>query len=143
MMVAGSEAVEAWTNFADAVVAIKREFNRYLKKYDLSLIEFRIMSKLETDGPSSMARLADDLLITKAGTTLLTDRLEERGLIRRKRMREDRRLIFVELTPAGRRKVASARGVHDRFIVRKLSNLTAEEMERLVELVRKLTDEHS
>ena len=48
-----------------------------------------------------MGRLAEALACDASNVTGLVDRLESRGLVRRKPTAEDRRVKVLELTPAG------------------------------------------
>jgi len=50
-----------------------------------------------------MGRLAEALACDASNVTGLVDRLEQRGLVRRRSSGEDRRVKVLELTPAGAR----------------------------------------
>lgn len=132
--------LEAWLMFADAVSKLKRQFSQDLKRYDISLMEFRILSRLDEKGPSQMARLADELLVTKAGITLLIDKLEGRGLAARTRKKGDRRVIFTEITAEGRRKYENARKAYTALIEEAMGRLSQQELTSLMAIVTKLGD---
>ncbi len=107
-MIVGNDRVAVWLQFADVVRLIRRELGKSMKEYDVSLTEFRILSALDKKGPMTMARIADELLITRAGTTLLTDSLEKKRLVNRVRLEGDRRLVHIRLTRKGRAVAAAA-----------------------------------
>jgi DNA-binding MarR family transcriptional regulator len=60
------------------------------------------MWRLEESGELAMSRLADFLDVSLSNATGLVDRMEERGLVERTRVSDDRRVVLVGLTPAGR-----------------------------------------
>jgi DNA-binding MarR family transcriptional regulator len=62
--------------------------------------ELEALEHLEEDGPLTQRELAERLFLTSGGTTLLVDRLERRGLVRRRPHPDDRRAVLVELGPA-------------------------------------------
>ncbi len=67
----------------------------------LSLFHLHVLSLLEADGPLSMTRLAEALDVSVASVTGIVDRMEQRGLVERRRGHDDRRVILVHRTAAG------------------------------------------
>jgi DNA-binding MarR family transcriptional regulator len=63
-----------------------------------------------------MNELAGRILASKSGLTRVIDRMEETGLVERRRPPEDRRAIEVVMTPKGEQALQSARLVHRRGI---------------------------
>jgi predicted ArsR family transcriptional regulator len=55
------------------------------------------LEHLEADGPLTPRELAGRLQLTSGGTTVLLDRLERQGWVRRRRHPGDRRSVLVEL----------------------------------------------
>jgi len=68
-----------------------------------SFSQVMVLQTLHRAGPMKMTELARFLGLSKPNATGLVDRLVRRSLVRRKRSDEDRRVIFVALTPGGRR----------------------------------------
>ena len=64
----------------------------------------RIVGARSKDGIRSRA-ISDDMFTREPDVTRLIDRLEQMRLVRRRRSPEDRRVIFVSVTAAGRRKL--------------------------------------
>jgi DNA-binding MarR family transcriptional regulator len=61
-------------------------------------------------GPRPARDLAEAAHLTRAATTALIDRLEERGLVRRTPDTEDRRQVLVSMTPKAQRATATYYG---------------------------------
>ncbi|AZY49763.1 MarR family winged helix-turn-helix transcriptional regulator [Bordetella avium] len=53
-------------------------------------------------GPSTATAISREIHVSPSTVVGILDRLEDKGLIRRERGREDRRIVFVTATPAGR-----------------------------------------
>lgn len=67
----------------------------------------------------SLGKIANDLSLSQATVTSLVDRLESRGLVTRRRSKEDKRRIHVELTQKGRDVLDRAPNLlQDDFVVR-------------------------
>jgi DNA-binding MarR family transcriptional regulator len=75
-------------------------FRQWLK-VSLSLVHLHVLTVLESDGPLSMSHLAEALDVSVASATGIIDRMEQRGLVERRRERDDRRVVLVHPTDAG------------------------------------------
>ena len=64
-------------------------------------VEFTILQLLRHNRRATQKQLARALAITAPGMTVLLDRLESRGLIRRERNEHDKRSVFVTLDETG------------------------------------------
>jgi DNA-binding Lrp family transcriptional regulator len=65
----------------------------------VGLTDIDALEYLERFGPLSQRELGDRLLLTSGAVTLLVDRLERLGLVRRTAHASDRRVTVVELRP--------------------------------------------
>jgi DNA-binding MarR family transcriptional regulator len=68
----------------------------------VSLIHLNVLTILEMDGPVSMSQLAGALDVSVASMTGIVDRMEQRGLVERRRDESDRRVVTVHATETGR-----------------------------------------
>ncbi|MEV0969925.1 MarR family winged helix-turn-helix transcriptional regulator [Microtetraspora glauca] len=91
-------------------------------------------------GETSPNRLAPHLGTDTAGMTRLLDRLEAKGLIRRRRHADDRRSIVVEVTEEGRALVPRLAPVFGRVSVQLLSGFSEEEVRQLAGMLRRMLD---
>jgi MarR family transcriptional regulator, organic hydroperoxide resistance regulator len=72
-------------------------------EFQLSPAQCHVLHLIAPDQTLPMGRLAEALACDASNVTGLVDRLESRGLIRRRPSPEDRRVKVIELTPAGAR----------------------------------------
>ena len=75
-----------------------------VKKYrmgHLSRHEMEAFVQLGRKGELTMGELADNLLLSVSGATVIADKLEEKGLVGRRRSLDDRRVVRVGLTGEG------------------------------------------
>jgi DNA-binding MarR family transcriptional regulator len=75
---------------------------RVAKKFKLSRTDMRCVDILGHLGPMTAGHLAEESGLSTGAVTFLLDRLEEAGMVTRRRDTEDRRRIWVELVPAAR-----------------------------------------
>jgi DNA-binding MarR family transcriptional regulator len=67
-----------------------------------SLTHLNVLTILEADDSASMSDLAEGLDVSVASMTGIVDRMEQRGLVERRRKAADRRVVLVTATDAGR-----------------------------------------
>ena len=107
--------VTAWrtiaASHAAACAALERELG---KRHGLGVSEFEVLDRLAERGERDFRaqELADAVHLSQSALSRLIDRLEVHGLVERCLCGEDRRGIYVTLTPAGRDRHAEAAPTH-------------------------------
>jgi DNA-binding MarR family transcriptional regulator len=106
---------------------------------NLTIQELRAIDYLGQFGPDMTKNLADYLLLALSSTTALVDKLEDKGIVRRQRSTEDRRVIQVGLTEAGRETFTQAARAYLNFCKGMLKRLDEDDQDDLIELFRKIS----
>jgi MarR family transcriptional regulator, 2-MHQ and catechol-resistance regulon repressor len=104
----------------------------------LTVSQFGVLEALYHLGPMCQSDIGVKLLRSGGNITLVIDNLEKRGLVRRQRDSEDRRMVFVSLTDAGQELIAYIFPQHLKSIQQEMEILTPEEQDTLGVLCRKL-----
>lgn len=102
---------------------------RYMRHWPggrLSLVHLNVLFILEADGALPMRALAEAMDVSQASATGIVDRMEQRGLVERRRDDDDRRVVKVAATDEGRRLI---------------EGLAAERRDHLAVVLAELTDE--
>jgi DNA-binding MarR family transcriptional regulator len=86
----------AATEFSDGVA----------KNLKLSRTDMRCLELVASRGPLTAGRLAEESGLTTGAVTFILDRLEEAGMVARRRDTEDRRRVWVEIVPAAQERLA-------------------------------------
>jgi MarR family 2-MHQ and catechol resistance regulon transcriptional repressor len=131
-------ALRLFVIMSRAMKAITAPMRRHLEMWDLSPTEFAVLEVLYHKGPLPLGSVAERILMTGANTTYTVSRLEERGLLRRRPSEEDQRVVFGELTDAGRALVAEAFPAHAEQIRLAMRGLTRAEKRDAADLLKKL-----
>lgn len=82
---------------------VKCASSERLVRMGISMAQLHILYTLQRSGEMPMSRLADVLHVSLSNATGLIDRMEERGFVERIRVPEDRRIVMIRVTDAGRR----------------------------------------
>jgi DNA-binding MarR family transcriptional regulator len=94
---------------------------RLAKKLKLSRTDMRCLDLIGRLGPLTAGRLAEESGLTTGAVTFILDRLEEAGMVARRRDTEDRRRVWVEIVPEAQERL------------RDLQQPVAEEMREVAE----------
>ena len=131
-------ALYAFINLERASDTVIGRLTPPLKAQGLTLGQFGVLEALLHLGPMCQHELAKKLLRSGGNVTLVVDNLEKHGWVRRVRQQDDRRMVQIQLTPAGRRLITRVFPAHARGIAEEMSRLSAGEQEALQRLCRKL-----
>jgi DNA-binding MarR family transcriptional regulator len=100
--------------------------------------EYSVLTALAATGPVSQQRLAERLHVNRTLMVAVTDALEHRGLVERRRDPADRRSYALHVTPAGAEALQRLHDEVERADRRMTEHLTEAERARLHELLRAL-----
>jgi DNA-binding MarR family transcriptional regulator len=101
-------------------------------RHALSLVHLNVLTELEAEGPLSMRRLAEAMDVSDASATGIVDRMEKRGLVERRHGVDDRRVVLVHPTDAGRQVFTSIAAHRREGLSQILAELTAVEIAGLL-----------
>ncbi len=106
--------------------------------FELKKVEFSLLMLVWANGALPPKRLARALAVTSPNLTLLLDRLQHRGLLRREQHPEDGRSQNVVLTDKGKRLALDAAAAAEAMERQLQQCLTHAEHAMLIELLGKL-----
>jgi DNA-binding MarR family transcriptional regulator len=122
-----------------AEATVRRSLASELEREGVSAAGFSLLVVLTTaEGSLQLRTLRRRLNWSKANATEVTATLEARGLVRRRRLPNDRRAVAVDLLPAGRAVVERLFPGHSSRVSRAFDALDEGEKRSLAEICRKL-----
>jgi DNA-binding MarR family transcriptional regulator len=129
----------AWPLLLRLLLAQRANLPPLAAELELSTAQCHVLHLIEPERPIPMGRLAETLACDASNVTGLVDRLESRGLVRRRPSASDRRVKVLVLTPTGARLRAL---LVDRMTAPPvaLQRLSLREQRELVRILRRLLD---
>ncbi len=121
--------------------AFVRQATGALEPLGLELFEYDVLSALRRQGkPYALPAtgLANATGLSSGAMTNRVDRLEERGFVRRRRDKNDRRGVVVSLTASGRRAIDKAIQLRLDAADESLRSISSRERKELADLLRKV-----
>lgn len=109
-----------------------------LASHDLTYVQWLPLYKLAMHEGNTVASLARDLAIDPGAMTRSLDRLEAKGLVRRERSTEDRRVVHLRLTDDGRAVARKVPAVLAEVLNGHLRGFSAEEWQLMLQFLNRM-----
>jgi len=117
---------------------IDNRLGRLFREYGLTSSQYNVLRILRGEGkPLPSLEIADRLIQVVPAITGLIDRLEKQELVVRRRDDEDRRVVFVEITPKAVTLLAKIDQPLDQLQKQLIGHLTKSELAQLSSLLEK------
>jgi DNA-binding MarR family transcriptional regulator len=97
----GTNSCEAWHLLVQFFFTQRANLPPLAAELQLSPAQCHVLHLIEPGRPIPMGQLAETLACDASNVTGLVDRLESRGLVRRRPSADDRRVKVLDLTPTG------------------------------------------
>src|SRR5215472_12058368 len=111
-----------------------------LERFGLNSTQYIVLKHLGEGAAHTAADLCRLNRYDTGAMTRILDRLEEKGLVRRERGREDRRVVFLRLAPAGRSLLPRLLAVATRIVEAHLAGFSASEIEAFKSYLHRMID---
>jgi len=104
----------------------------------LCLSDFQVLEVLLHKGPMPVNSIGRRVLLTSGSISTAVQRLEKRGMVRRKTSEIDRRVQIIDLQPTGKKFISTAFNNHSRNLGSAMKHMTPTELLNLNFLLKKL-----
>lgn len=123
-----------------AVGSLRCAGSQRLVRLGISMTHFHVLTLLRHHDAMPMGRLAEILDASMSSATGIIDRMEERGLVERTRVPDDRRVVLVRPTQTGLDLVDEVELVKSDIMAAALARLDAARLDRLIAAATDLHD---
>jgi len=120
------------------LMAAVQQADRRLEPLGLTSAQWGPLLKLQMTDGATVAELAAWANIDASAMTRMLDRLENKGLCRRVRSTQDRRVVKVEITPEGREAISGVPAALAEVMNALLTGFSQEEWLTLVSLLKRM-----
>lgn len=135
-----------WELLAEADHLFRKMVRKFVKERDKITIEgitlpgLMILHQIEREGEQRLSDLAEQLDFTSGAITALCDRLEDKGFAVRKRMKEDRRTVLLDITDRGREMLGRNDNIGRRCMEVLFEGVAAEDLVSQMQAYRRIID---
>jgi MarR family transcriptional regulator, 2-MHQ and catechol-resistance regulon repressor len=130
--------VHLWLIFMKSYRALREVDARSISVSSLGFSDFAVLEMLLHKGPLPVNTIGRKIMLTSGSITTAIDRLEKKRFVRRQACPDDRRVTFVQLTPAGRKLIEKVFKVHAAHLEKAFEPLSEPERAVLGTLLKKV-----
>ena len=126
---------------AESLVRLQKQLNAALAQHPempVTLPQLMLLHMARRNGPYRLTELAAKIEVKPSAVTVMVDRLEKRGLVRRVHDPGDRRAMLVEVTAEGEETLRMAEELRRRLLGRFMERLDPAEVRLLADLLGRL-----
>jgi DNA-binding MarR family transcriptional regulator len=127
-------------DLARTVGSLRCAGSQRLVRMGISMTHFHVLTLLRYHDAMPMGRLAEILDVSMSNATGIIDRMEDRGLVERVRVPDDRRLVLVRPTRAGLDLVDEVELVRSEIVANALGRMTPAQVDGLGRAMADLQD---
>ncbi|MGM8211227.1 MarR family winged helix-turn-helix transcriptional regulator [Virgibacillus sp. W0430] len=119
-----------------ALQSIEKQVFRDIKSHGLNLTEFAVLELLFNKGDQPIQMIGKKVLLASSSITYVVDKLEEKGLLKRKACPKDRRVTYAVLTNDGKDLMKDVFPKHEQALTEILGGLSVIEKQRMIEQLK-------
>lgn len=117
---------------------LKKEWSNQLQGINYS--QYLILKNLSRSGPQKAVQLAELTRITPGAITCATDKLVAEGYAERKGDKEDRRVVYLEITDKGKEFIESTIQEQNKVAMKFFQGLPDEDIQHLIRIYNRILD---
>lgn len=131
-------SLKLWVVMNRAQASVGDALRRQVETHGLSFTEFAVLEALLHKGALPIGEIGLRILLSSGSMTYVIDKLEKRELIRRRACAEDRRIVYAELTEAGRALIDRVFPEHAALLRALMGDLPTEEIETAARQIKEV-----
>ncbi|MCE4048493.1 MULTISPECIES: MarR family winged helix-turn-helix transcriptional regulator [Bacillaceae] len=133
-----NQSLKLFIVLSRAYRAINENVNKLIHTYGLNPTEFAVLELLYHKGDQPLQQIGGKILLASGSITYVVDKLEEKGYLKRVACPTDRRVTFASITDSGKEMIETIFPSHEQRIHDLMSELSTEEKETVIQLVKRL-----
>ncbi|KJR45997.1 Transcriptional regulator, MarR family [Desulfosporosinus sp. I2] len=94
-----NESTKVANLFQEVMILFKQSMSKVFKDSGITAIEVMVLRLLSTEKRIKITELSSKLCLPNSTVSGILDRLEKQGMVVRERSQEDRRVVYVSISP--------------------------------------------
>ena len=129
-------SLKAFVVMMKASKTLEEMVKKDIANYGMRTSDFAVLEALYHKGRQTIKQISQAVLINTGSITYVIDKLEKNELLRRSHCKDDRRVIYIEITDKGKQLMDDIFPKHQERLEEVFSDLSEEEKHHLIESVK-------
>ncbi|MBM7599615.1 MarR family 2-MHQ and catechol resistance regulon transcriptional repressor [Virgibacillus halotolerans] len=131
-------SLKAFVVLMKASKTVEDQVKKDISSYDMKTSEFTVLEALYHKGKQTVREISNAVLINIGSITYVIDKLEAKGLLERSNCKDDRRVIYIQITDQGTQLMDEIFPKHQKVIENIFANINTQEKEFLIDILKKV-----
>lgn len=131
-----NRALKAFVVLMKASKTLQEVVKKDIAYHGMKTSDFAVLEALYHKGRQTIKQISEAVLINTGSITYVIDKLEKNDLLRRTNCKEDRRVIFIEITDKGKQLMDEIFPKHQAKIEEIFSDIPEEDVRILIESLK-------
>lgn len=118
--------------------AVQERIKKDISSYGMRTSEFTILETLYHKGKQTIREISEGVLISTGSITYVIDKLEKKGLLERQHCHEDRRVVYIHITHAGKELMDEIFPKHQKVIEELFIGINDEQKKSLIDVLKQV-----
>ncbi|MEC5425528.1 MarR family transcriptional regulator [Virgibacillus sp. C22-A2] len=131
-------SLKAFVVLMKSTKSVQEKVKEDISAHGMRISDFTVLEALYHKGRQTIRQISEAVLINTGSITYVIDKLETKGLLERMNCKEDRRVVYIQITEEGKQLMDEIFPEHQQVIENIFSSITDDEKEMLVNVLKKV-----
>ncbi|HAM81902.1 MarR family winged helix-turn-helix transcriptional regulator [Ornithinibacillus bavariensis] len=129
-------SLKAFIVLMKASKSVQELIKKDISNYGMRTSDFEILEVLYHKGKLTVREVSEAVLINTGSITYVIDKLEKKGLIERNNCKDDRRVVYIQITAEGRKLMDDIFPQHQKVIEALFDGVAEEDKKTMIEVLK-------
>ncbi|SET01864.1 MarR family transcriptional regulator, 2-MHQ and catechol-resistance regulon repressor [Oceanobacillus limi] len=130
-------SLKAFVVLMKASKSIQEQVKKDIRDHGMKSSDFAVLEALYHKGRQTIREISEAVLINTGSITYVIDKLETKGYLERSNCKEDRRVVYIQITDQGKNLMNEIFPKHQKVIDNIFANVTDEEKNQLIDILKR------
>jgi len=131
-------SLKAFVVLMKASKSIQEHVKKDISNHGMRTSDFTVLEALYHKGRQTIREISEAVLINTGSITYVIDKLEKKELLKRSYCKEDRRVVYIQITDKGKELMDEIFPQHQEMIEQLFEDITTEEKEIIIDALKRV-----
>jgi len=112
--------------------SLRHKFHNFIQDSGFTLPQLSVISILEKHGEQKVSEISEKMGLSDSTVSGILDRLEQKGIVKRKRTQDDRRVVKISLTEGSQKFCNAFHHKKEEYFTQLLKRLSEQEIKDII-----------
>ena len=131
-------ALKSFVILMKSAKSVEQRIKKDIRNHGIATSEFAVLEALYHKGKQTVRQISDAVLINSGSITYVIDKLENKNFIERSHCKDDRRVVHIQITDAGKEFMDEVFPKHQKVIEEVFEDINMEERKLIIDILKRV-----